>query len=187
MKVLIACEFSGIVRRAFEEKGHDAISCDLIDTEIPGNHYKGNVLDIINEDFDLMIAHPPCTYLCVSGNRWLKDNTERTKLRDQAIEFAKILYNSKIPKIVIENPIGILSSVIGKPTQIIQPYQFGHCTQKSTCLWIKGLKPLEPTNIINLHNNHKIAYKTHWMKNNKSKNRSRTFVGIAEAMASQWG
>ena len=131
MKVLIACEFSGVVRDAFIRKGHEALSCDLLPTESPGPHYQGNALDIIDNGWDLMIAHPPCTYLCVTGNKWMKDEyKERFPTRQQdrkdAIEFFLKLYNAPIDKIAIENPIGIMSTTLRKPDQIIHPYMFGH-------------------------------------------------------------
>lgn len=182
MKVLVACEYSGIVRDAFKEKGHDAWSCDLLDTEIPGNHIKGNVLDIINDGWDLMIAHPPCTHLAVSGARWFKD-----KLTEQAeaLDFVYTLLNrTPIEQIALENPISIISSRIRKPTQIIQPWQFGHGETKATCLWLKGLPKLQPTNIVEGR-----EQRVHKMSPgpNRWKERSRTFTGIARAMADQWG
>ena len=180
-RILIACEFSGIVRDAFIEKGHEAISCDLLPTENPGPHYQGNVLDIINDGFDLMIAHPPCTHLAVSGARWFKDKKQEQK---EALEFVKILMNANIDKICIENPISIISSKIRKPDQIIQPWQFGHGETKATCLWIKNLTKLEPTDVVEGRES-----RIHRMppSENRWKERSRTFEGIAKAMADQWG
>ena len=145
MKVLIACEYSGTVRDAFKALGHDAISCDLLPTDKPGKHYKGNVFDIINDGFDLMIAHPPCTHLAVSGARWFK---EKQKEQADALEFVRKLMNANIQKIAIENPVSIISSRIRKPDQIIQPWQFGHGETKKTCLWLKNLPKLQPTNIV---------------------------------------
>ena len=181
MKVLVACEFSGVVRDAFIDKGHEAISCDLLPTERHGTHYQGNVLDIINDGFDLMIAHPPCTHLAVSGARWFKD---KKKEQEEALEFVKVLMNANIAKICIENPVSIISSKIRKPDQIIQPWQFGHGETKKTCLWLKGLSPLTPTDIVEGR-----EARIHKMppSENRWKERSRTFEGIARAMAEQWG
>ena len=181
MKVLVACEFSGIVREAFKVKGHDAISCDLLPSEIPGNHYKGDVRDIIDDGFDLMIAHPPCTHLAVSGARWFKDKKVEQK---EALDFVRFLMDSNIPKIAIENPISIISSHIRKPDQIIQPWQFGHGETKATCIWLKNLPLLQPTNIVDGRKDriHKLP-----PSENRWKERSRTYEGIAKAMAEQWG
>ena len=181
MKVLVACEFSGVVREAFSERGHDVWSCDLLDTEIPGQHYKGDVLDILENGWDLMIAHPPCTYLAVSGARWWK---RRQAEQADAIRFVMMLANAPISKIAIENPIGKLSTAWRKPDQIIQPWQFGHGETKATCLWLKGLPKLQPTRIVDgreerIHREPPSPER--W------KNRSRTFTGIAAAMAEQWG
>ena len=181
MKVLVACEFSGIVREAFKVKGHDAISCDLLPSEIPGNHYQGDVRDIIDDGFDLMIAHPPCTHLAVSGARWFKDKKVEQK---EALDFVRFLMDSNIPKIAIENPISIISSHIRKPDQIIQPWQFGHGETKATCIWLKNLPLLQPTNIVDGRKDriHKLP-----PSENRWKERSRTYEGIAKAMAEQWG
>lgn len=183
MKVLIACEFSGIVREAFARLGHDAWSCDLLPTEIPGKHYQGDVMDILHEDWDLMIAHPPCTDLASSGARWFPE--KRTDGRQwNAIDFFMTLVLADIPKIAIENPIGIMSSFYRKPDQIIQPWQFGHGETKATCLWLKNLPPLQPTNIVDGR-----EARVHRMPPgpDRWKERSRTYTGIAEAMATQWG
>lgn len=181
MKVLIACEFSGIVREAFKQKGHDAWSCDLLPTEIDGNHFECDVLDILNKGWDLMIAHPPCTHLAVSGARWFK---EKKKQQVQALDFVSHLMSAKINKICIENPISIISTVFRKPDQIIQPWQFGHGETKATCLWLKNLNLLKPSNIVNGR-----EARIHKMPPSKErgKNRSRTYIGIAQAMAEQWG
>lgn len=201
MKVLIACEFSGIVRDAFTKLGHDAISCDLLPTESLGKHYQGDVFDIVNDGFDLMIAHPPCTYLTCTGNKWFlpqfKDRfPNREQQRMDAIDFFMKLYISNIPKIAIENPIGVMSSNFRKPDQIIQPYQFGHSVNKSTCLWLRNLPKLTPTNIV--PRDGYTVYKSGKKANNwhhetgklpledRSRARSKTFQGIADAMASQW-
>jgi len=181
MRVLIACEFSGIVRDAFIKRGHDAMSCDLLPTESPGQHYQGDVFDIMGNGWDLMIAHPPCTHLAVSGARWFRD-----KYIEQAaaLEFVRLLMSADIPRIAIENPISIISSRIRKPDQIIQPWQFGHGETKATCLWLKGLPKLKPTNIVS----GRVA-RVHRMSPSKNrwKERSRTYQGIANAMAEQWG
>lgn len=181
MKVLVACEFSGIVREAFKAKGHDAISCDLLPSEIPGIHYQGDVREIIDDGFDLMIAHPPCTHLAVSGARWFKDKKVEQK---EALDFVHFLMDANIPKIAIENPISIISSHIRKPDQIIQPWQFGHGETKATCIWLKNLPLLQPTNIVDGRKDriHKLP-----PSENRWKERSRTYEGIAKAMAEQWG
>lgn len=184
MKVLVACEFSGVVRSAFERLGHNAWSCDLLDSEIPGKHIKGDVLDCLNEDWDLMIAHPPCTYLAVSGARWKYEKPGWVDKQKEAIDFFMKLVNSSIPKIAIENPVGIISTNYRKPDQYIQPWQFGHGETKKTGLWLKNLSPLIPTCVVagregRIHKMH--PNKDRW------KERSRTFLGIAEAMAQQWG
>jgi len=179
MKVLIACEFSGIVRDEFIKLGHNAISCDLLPSEKPGPHYQGNITDIINGDFDLVIAHPPCTHLSVSGARWFKDKKEE---QQQAIEFFMMFTMLKC-KWAIENPISIMSTKYRKPDQIIQPWQFGHGETKSTCLWLNGLPKLKPTNIVDGREG-KI-----WKmppSENRWKERSRTYIGIGKAMAQTW-
>lgn len=184
MKVAIICEFSGTVREAFKSKGHNAISFDLLDTEIPGQHIKGNILELPLDywkQFDIAICHPPCTHLAVSGARWFKD---KVKEQQQALEFVKYLMNLPIEKIAIENPISIISSRIRKPDQIIQPWQFGHGETKATCLWLKNLPLLKPTNIVEGRENRV------WKMQpgpDRWKERSRTFKGIASAMAEQWG
>lgn len=182
MKVLVACEYSGIVRDAFALRGHDAWSCDLLPSERPeGQHYQGNVFDIINLGWDLMIAHPPCTHLAVSGARWFKNKKEEQK---EALDFVSLLFDAPIEKIALENPISIISSRIRKPDQIIQPWQFGHGETKATCFWLKGLPKLIPTSIVDgrVARVHKMAPSI-----NRWKERSRTYQGIADAMAEQWG
>ncbi len=181
MRVLIACEFSGTVRDAFAVQGHDAWSCDLLPTETPGQHIVGDVRDILSNGWDLMIAHPPCTHLAVSGARWFKDKQAE---QSEALEFVRLLLNADIPRIALENPVSIISSKIRKPDQIIQPWQFGHGEVKSTCLWLKGLPPLQPTDIVDgrIARIHKEPPSPE-----RWKNRSRTFPGIAAAMAEQWG
>ena len=207
MKILIACEFSGTVRDTFAALGHDVTSCDLEPTEKPGKHYQGSVLDIINDEWDLMIAHPPCTYLTVTGNKWLKDQparksgalvgAERRAAREEAEEFFMLLANAPIERIAIENPIGVMSTLWRKPDQVIQPWQFGHEASKSTCLWLKNLPLLQPTNIVS--KGEFVEYKsgkrcTKWYADAaketpemRAKIRNRTFQGIADAMANQWG
>jgi site-specific DNA-cytosine methylase len=181
MKILIACEFSGIVRDAFIAKGHDAISCDLLPTEKPGPHFQGDVFDIINNGFDMMICHPPCTHLAVSGARWFKD---KIKEQEEALEFVRLLMNAPIEMICLENPISIISTRIRKPDQIIQPWMFGHGETKATCLWLKNLPILQPTNIVE-GREQRIWKLTPGP--NRWKDRSRTMEGIAAAMAEQWG
>lgn len=181
MKVLIACEYSGRVRDAFLRAGHDAMSCDLLPTESTGPHYQGDVRDIIGSGWDLMIAHPPCTHLAVSGSRWFK---EKAQEQADALAFVRELMAAPIPKIAIENPVSVISSRIRKPDQIIQPWQFGHGETKATCLWLKGLPKLTPTHIVEGR-----EAKVHRMPPgpDRWKNRSRTYLGIASAMAKQWG
>ena len=181
MNVLIACEYSGSVRDAFTREGHFAMSCDLLDTETPGLHYKGDVTQILGLGWDLMIAHPPCTHLAVSGSRWFKDKVSE---QAEALAFVRLLMDAPIPCIVIENPVSIISSKIRKPDQIIQPWQFGHGETKATCLWLKGLPKLTPTNVVDGR-----EARVHRMPPgpNRARERSRTYSGVAEAMAQQWG
>lgn len=182
MKVLIACEFSGIVREAFNKKGHDAWSCDLLESEIDSpKHLIGNVFRYIDNQWDLMIAHPPCTYLAVSGSRWWKD---RKVEQAAALEFVRYLLAVKIPKIALENPVSLISTIIRKPDQYIQPWMFGHGETKKTGLWLKNLPLLKPTDIVEGREE-----KIHLMGPGPQrwKNRSRTYQGIANAMAEQWG
>lgn len=181
MKVLIACEFSGIVREAFKKRGYDAWSCDLLPTEIPGQHIQGDVLKVLWDGWDLMIAHPPCTHLAVSGARWFKNKRYEQCL---AIDFFKRLVCAEINKIAIENPIGIMSTMWRKPDQIIQPWQFGHGEKKATCLWLKNLPKLIPTKVV--EGRYARVHKEPPSKD-RWKNRSRTYQGIADAMAEQWG
>ena len=181
MNVLIACEYSGSVRDAFTREGHFAMSCDLLDTETPGLHYRGDVTQILGLGWDLMIAHPPCTHLAVSGSRWFKDKVSE---QAEALAFVRLLMDAPIPCIVIENPVSIISSKIRKPDQIIQPWQFGHGETKATCLWLKGLPKLTPTNVVDGR-----EARVHRMPPgpNRARERSRTYSGVAEAMAQQWG
>ena len=183
MKVLIACEYSGAVRDAFIALGHDAMSCDLLPTDVPGPHYQGDVRDVIGRGWDLMIAHPPCTHLAVSGARHFA--AKRADGRQQeGIDFFMMLADADIPRYAIENPICIMSSIWRKPDQVIQPWQFGHGETKATCLWLKGLPKLTPTNIVEGR-----ADRIHKMppSPDRWKLRSATYAGIAAAMAEQWG
>jgi hypothetical protein len=217
MRVLVACEYSGIVRDAFAAKGHDSWSCDLLETERPGQHYRGDVRDILEQDWDLMICHPPCTYLSVSGMHWTTRGKRDPKLTEDALAFVRLLMNAPIPRICLENPISIISSRIRKPDQIIQPYMFGEDASKKTCLWLKGLPLLKPTKFVEPRmvccgaevqngdkygcpncNGEKVA-RPRWgnqcnsgqnklgPSDDRWKERSRTFEGVARAMADQWG
>ena len=181
MRVLVACEYSGTVRDAFRALGHGAMSCDLLPTEVPGPHYQGDVRDVLDDGWGLMIAHPPCTHLAVSGARWF--NEKRVE-QAEALAFVRMLMLAAIPRVCIENPVSIISSHIVPATQTIQPWQFGHGETKATCLWLKNLPPLEPTNIVEGR-----EQRVHRMPPgpNRWKERSRTFKGIAQAMAQQWG
>lgn len=201
MRVLVACEFSGRVREAFAKRGHDAWSCDLLPTEIPGQHIQGDVLEILGNDWDLMIAHPPCTYLTCAGNKWFKPEymnrwPDRFERREEAISFVLALAAAPIDRIAIENPIGVISSRYRKPEQIIQPWQFGHDARKATCLWLKNLRLLKPTNIVvpTIVTTKGGNTMSLWQVNcgntdrkQRSSLRSVTFQGIADAMADQWG
>ena len=183
MKVLIACEYSGTVRNAFIALGHEAMSCDLLPTESDGPHYRGDVRDVLDFPWDMMIAHPPCTHLSVSGARHF--DVKRLDGRQQsAVSFFMMLAKQPIEQIIIENPICIMSSIWRKPDQVIQPWQFGHGETKATCLWLKNTPPLKPTNIVDGREDriHKMPPSPE-----RWKERSRTYPGIANAMASQWG
>jgi hypothetical protein len=184
MKVLVACEYSGIVRDAFTSKGHDAWSCDILPTESPGNHYQGDVLEYLDKGWDLMIAHPPCTHLAVSGARWFTEGKKPWSLQEDALDFVRKLLAAPIEKIALENPISVISTKIKKPTQIIQPYQFGHGERKSICLWLNNLPKLKATD--NVDGREQRIWKMPPSKN-RSKLRSLFYTGIAEAMADQWG
>lgn len=195
MRVLVACEFSGAVRDAFIRHGHDAMSCDLLPTEVAGPHYEGDVFDIIGDGWDLMVAHPPCTYLSGSGARWLTQvpanpkpgvlyGEARQEAQRQALAFVRALLEADIPRIALENPVSVISTHIRKPDQTIQPWQYGHGETKATCLWLKGLPKLTPTNIVEGR-----EARVHRMSPgpDRWRERSRTFPGIAAAMAEQWG
>lgn len=184
VKVLVACEFSGVVRDAFLAEGHDAISCDLLPTEREGPHYQGDVKDILYDDWDLLIAHPPCTYLAVSGARWMINNPERQQKQKEALDFVRLLLDAPVPHIALENPISVISTRVRKPNQILQPWRFGHGETKAICIWWKNLERLISTDIVSgrearVHK--EPPSKDRW------KNRSRFFTGIAKAMAQQWG
>lgn len=196
MRVLVACEYSGTVRDAFIARGHDAMSCDLLPTDVLGPHYQGDVFDIINDGWDLMVAHPPCTYLCSSGLHWNKRVPGRQELTEEALEFVRRLMAAPIKRIAIENPIGCIGTRIRKADQTIQPWQFGHDASKATCLWLNGLMPLRPTEIVEPRI---VDGKKRWGNQTDSgqnrlppsddrwKIRSETYLGIARAMAEQWG
>lgn len=197
MRVLVACEFSGVVRDAFRARGHDAMSCDLLETEAPGPHYKGDARDILEargyDEFrgrvpwDMLIAFPPCTYLCNSGVRWLHTQEGRWGKMREAAQFFSALLDAPIERIAIENPVmhGYAKEIIGQQqTQTIQPWQFGHGEIKATCLWLKGLPPLEPTDIVE---GRKARVHRASPGPDRWKERSRTLPGIAKAMADQWG
>ena len=196
MKVLIACEYFGRVRDAFIKNGHDAMSCDLLPTDSVGPHYQGDVSDIINDGWDLMIAHPPCTYLSVSGMHWTTRGLRDPQLTEDALDFVRLLLAAPIERIALENPISVISSRIRKPDQIITPYEFGHDASKKTCLWLKNLPLLTATNIVPARI---VDGKRRWGNQTDSgqnklppsadrwKIRSATYQGIADAMADQWG
>lgn len=179
-KVLVACEYSGRVRDAFASLGWNAWSCDLLPSETPGNHHHGAVEDILSFHWDVLIAHPPCTHLAVSGARWFKDKQIE---QAEALAFVQLLLDAPITHIALENPVSIISTRIRRPTQVIQPWQFGHGETKATCLWLKNLPPLTPTNIVEGRENriHRLPPSP-----DRWKERSRTYPGIATAMATQW-
>jgi site-specific DNA-cytosine methylase len=181
LNVLVACEFSGVVRSAFRAAGHNAWSCDILPAEDGGEHIQTDVADILRFGWDLMIAHPPCTHLAVSGARWFKDKQQE---QQDALAFVQLLLDAPIPHIALENPVSVISSRIRKPDQIIHPWQFGHGEVKTTCLWLKGLPKLVPTNIVEGR-----EARVHRMppSDTRWKERSRTYRGIAEAMVEQWG
>ena len=194
MKILVACEYSGIVRDAFAAKGHDAWSCDILPTESPGNHFQGDVLEHLDKGWDLMIAHPPCTHLAVSGARWFTEGKKPWSLQEEALNFVRKLLDAPIDKIALENPVSVISTKIRKPNQIIQPFEYGHDVTKKTCLWLKNLPNLKPTKIVKpdivLVNGKKMSrmhYESFKLPSKeRSKVRSKFYTGIAEAMADQW-
>ena len=192
MKVLVACEYSGVVREAFAKRGHDAWSCDLLPTDQPSDkHIQGDVLEVINDGWDLIIAHPPCTHLSLSGAKYWAE--KRADGRQQAaIKFVEDIWDADCPRICIENPVGALTkhSKLGKASVYIQPYQFGHGEQKRTGLWLKGLPILQGTKFVDVKDlPKKVRHRLHWLppSNDRWKIRSTTFQGIADAMADQWG
>jgi hypothetical protein len=202
MKILIACEYSGRVRDAFIRAGHDAMSCDLLPTDVAGPHYQGDVTDIINDGWDLMVAHPPCTYLSVSGMHWTTRGLRDPQLTEDALAFVQLLLDAPIERIALENPISVISSRIRKPSQIINPYEFGHDASKKTCLWLKNLPPLISTEMVEprivITPSGKPAKRWGNQCDNygqdklppsadRWKIRSATYQGIADAMAAQWG
>ena len=191
MRVLVACEFSGTVRDAFAALGHDAWSCDILETERPGNHYRCDAREVLGLQWDLLIAHPPCTHLAVSGARWFERRRKQVAMpwgcedpQGEAMLLVSAFMDAPIARIAIENPVSVISSKIRRPDQVIQPWQFGHGETKATCLWLKNLPPLEPTKIETGR-----ANRIHMMppSDDRWRDRSRTFTGIAAAMASQWG
>lgn len=196
MRVLVACEYSGRVRDAFIKSGHDAMSCDILPTDAPGPHYQGDVRDILGDGWDLMIAHPPCTYLSVSGMHWTTRGLRDPQLTEDALDFVRLLLDAPIPRIALENPVSVISNRIRKPDQIIAPYQFGHDASKKTCLWLRGLPLLRQTAYVPPR---MVDGRKRWGNQTDSgqnklgpsedrwKIRSETFEGIAEAMADQWG
>lgn len=191
MRILIACEYSGVTRRAFAARGHDVMSCDLLESEDDSPyHYQGDIRDMLPQSWDLMIAHPPCTDIAVSGAAWFKEKIADGR-QQAALDFVRLLMGADIPRIAIENPVSVISSKIRKPDQIIQPWMFGHKEQKATCLWLKGLPKLTETN--NVKSEMMLLPKRererlHYLppSPNRWKERSRTFAGIAEAFADQW-
>lgn len=181
MRVLVACEFSGTVREAFAARGHDAWSCDILPTDYQGKHLQCDVAEVLGEGRDMMIAHPPCTHLAVSGARWFG---EKVTEQAEALDFVRLLMSAPIPRIAIENPVSIISSTIRRPDQIIQPWQYGHGEMKTTCLWLKNLPRLKPTDIV--EGREQRVWKLPPSENRWAV-RSKTYQGIAEAMADQWG
>ena len=198
MRVLVACEFSGTVRESFAARGHDAVSCDLLPTERPGQHIQGDVLAVLADGWDMMIAHPPCTYLALSGLHWNNRIPGRREKHDAALAFVRALLDAPIPRIALENPVGAISRHIRRPDQMIQPWQFGHDASKLTCLWLKGLPRLVPTRIVEppaRQSNGSPRYSNQTASGQNKlgpspdrwKLRSLTYPGIADAMAEQWG
>ena len=195
MRVLVACESSGVVRDAFRARGHFAMSCDLLSAERPGPHHQGDVRELLGQEWDLLIAHPPCTYLSVSGMHWTTRGLRDPKLTEDALDFVRLFMDAPIKRIAIENPVSVISSRIRKPDQIIQPYQFGHDASKKTCLWLKGLPLLKPTQMVEpriVNGKQRWANQTDSGQNklppskDRWKLRSKTYEGIADAMAAQW-
>ena len=196
MRVLVACESSGVVRDAFRARGHFAMSCDLLSAERPGPHHQGDVRELLDQEWDLLIAHPPCTYLSVSGMHWTTRGLRDPKLTEDALDLVRLFMDAPIERIAIENPVSVISSRIRKPDQIIQPHQFGHDASKKTCLWLKNLPLLKPTQLVEPRI---VDGKPRWANQTDSgqnklppskdrwRLRSKTYQGIADAMAAQWG
>ena len=190
MRVLVACEYSGVVRDAFAARGHDAWSCDILDSESEGQHIRGDALEVLHKGWDLMVAHPPCTHLSVSGARWFTEGKKPMFLRENALDFVKKLMAAPIDRICIENPVSVISSHIREADQTINPYQFGHAEYKRTCLWLKNLPLLKETDNVLEETKElpdKIANRIWWLGSGKGKERSKFYTGIASAMADQWG
>jgi hypothetical protein len=191
-RVLVACEYSGRVRDAFRELGWDAWSCDLLPTDVPGNHYQGDVRDLLTQKWDLLIAFPPCTYLCSSGMHWTVRGLRDPKLTEDALDFVRLLLNADVPHIALENPVGCISTRIRKPDFTIQPWQFGHPESKTTHIWTKNLPPLKPTKICEKPESGRWENQTPSGQNklgpskDRWKERSKTYSGVAVAMATQW-
>lgn len=194
-RILVACEYSGTVRDAFAAKGWEAWSCDLLPSDKPGNHYQGDVRDLLSQHWDLMVAHPPCTYLSVSGMHWTARGLRDPQLTEDALAFVRLLMDAPIRRIAIENPVSVISSRIRKPDQTIQPWQYGHDASKATCLWLKDLPALKPTAIVEpriVNGKKRWANQTDGGQNklppskDRWKIRSATYQGIADAMAEQW-
>lgn len=181
MNVIIACEFSGVVRDAFREQGHNAVSCDLLPTEVPGPHIQDDIRNVDLRRYDLMVAHPPCTHLAVSGARWF---AQKQREQEEALEFVRYLLDAPVPRIALENPVSVISTRIRRPDQIVQPWMFGHPETKATCWWLKGLPKLEPTCVVEGRKG-RVWYES--PSPDRWKNRSRTLPGMAAAMAAQWG
>lgn len=196
LRVLVACEYSGTVRDAFRALGHHAVSCDLLPTDAPGPHHQGDVTEILGAGWDLLVAHPPCTYLSVSGMHWTARGLRDPQLTEDALAFVRLLMDADIPRIAIENPVSVISSRIRKPDQIVQPHEYGHDASKATCLWLKGLPLLTPTEHVEpriINGRKRWGNQTDSGQNklapsaDRWKIRSATFSGIAAAMAAQWG
>lgn len=192
LRVLVGCEFSGVVRDAFAAAGHDAWSCDLIPSDAPGNHHQCDIREVLHLNWNLAIFHPPCTYLCSSGLHWNTRRPERAALTEEALDFVRLLLEAPVPHIALENPVGCISSRIRKPDQIIQPWQFGHPESKATCLWLKNLPALLPTDVLTKPESGRWENQTASGQNklppsdDRWKLRSKTYLGIARAMAVQW-
>lgn len=193
MRVLVACEYSGVVRDAFRARGHHAVSCDVLPSERPGPHFQCDVREVLYGKWDMLIAFPPCQYLARSGLHWLDKQPGRREKMEDALDFVRELLSAPVEKIALENPIGRIGSAIRKPDQVIQPWQFGHYESKATCLWLKNLPPLQPTNIVKIEdwdtwdNTYHNGQHTRTDKRNRAHETARTYAGVAAAMAQQWG